>query len=141
MKNLKDIIVERLHITKDTKTVHEDPEFYYTCTVNDLCIDDVKESDVMDAYNEEILGSKWYNLASPHGKNNKRNTLWYAAYCYLLDQGPKNRKDILAFLKPGSSTQYAEIFTAMRAFNIIKSGTGKERGLCLPQLPQDWKET
>ena len=120
MNNLKDYILEKLVIDDELVKEHEERNYYFT-------------TDIID----EIDMPKWaYDFRKL--KNGKRNRLWYAVYIYLYKNGPQKTHDIISFLKPGSSGYETQFMSELRKYNVIKAGSGKDRGLQFIEKPDQW---
>lgn len=114
MKDLKNIILEKLKINKDSKLSIK----YYT---DDYWYGDISEQgDMKDTFYENRKLKM--NKTDEHG--NLKNRPWFAVYLYLLKNGPAKTTEIREALWPGKTSQQAELFTAMRGQHIIKSNKG-----------------
>ena len=133
MKNLKDIISEKLVLNKNSNSSihsHEDKEFFYTCDIPEL-------DDEIDNYlaKSHRNGFRVASLPATRKKSNGQNTNFYKFYCYLYYNGPAKRKDIIKFFFGDTNSQYAQVFTDLNALNIIVSEKGYKKAM----PPKEWK--
>lgn len=120
MNNLSTYIIEKLRINKDIK-VSEKTDYFQ--------IDISDEIDMPDwAYDYRKL------------KNGSKNRLWYAVYCLLYKEGPMKSSEIIGRLKPGSRGYEGRFMSELRNHQVIRAGTGKERGLQFPVEPKYWSD-
>ena len=118
MLNIYKYLLEKLHLNKDFKGAETPPNDYFT----DEFLPDIANSIKIET----------------KGRGNK-NKMWWAVYGYIYFNGPTKQKDIVQALKPGTNTQYAELFSAMRSCNILQSTlSGPERGKLKITPPDEW---
>lgn len=137
MKKINDYILEKLHINKEYDAAKNTAEYYFTVDIHDID-STITEEDIQKWVNNARLSWMWKHMSIKIKDKQGRNALWYAIYCYLMDNGPAKWQDIIQTLKPGSSSKYSELGADMVRLNIIKNGTGKDRGYKIPNHIYDW---
>ena len=121
MNNLAEYIQEKLIISSDAAAEFKKRQKYFTVDIAD-----------------DIHMPKWaYDYRKT--KKGDKNRLWYAVYCYIYLNGPAKVDDIISILKPGNKG-YSYFFNALRKYNVIAAGTGKDRGLQFICDPSEWQD-
>lgn len=134
MKTINVYLKEGLRINKNTsfkKQEYSDeelsnPKFYITCEIPDL---DDKIDKILNNTNSDYIPFKKRKTAQGNNMN------WYRFYCYLYYNGPSKRIDVVKGVKGDTNSQYAEMFTDLKKYNICSS----QKGLFKTEDPEDWK--
>lgn len=142
MKKIEEYILEKFKINSKTakKEYREcvftdeelkDPATYLTCNIPE--------------YDEEI--DEWLENKPPvysyhmgqikKRKNREKNANWYQFYCYAFYNGPTKKQDIIKGIKGNTNSQYAEVFTEMKYYNILSSN----RGVYKAEDPKNWRKS
>ena len=122
MRNLFDILTEKLHLNKDSKN-------YMYC-------------DIPEFVKDEKQCPNWAKRKYVRGDVGK-NKPWYAIYCYLYFEGQKTRKEVCHYFKDNFDLNIpSAIFQSMKENNLIygvKRYTGREEVLHIKPVAE-WEQ-
>ena len=139
MKKINTYIIEKLRINKNSDIIiKNEPEFYFNCDIDEITKGEITSKEVDKKLNS-FSNDSWFGpMERKNHRGNTRNKFWYAIYCYLYDNGPSKKTDIVKYLKPDAGSDYNRLFSQMNKKKIFSHGIKDKRGFLYPNPPEKW---